>query len=108
MDFDDSDEKIDEDGMDSALERLRRRDDADLTNGGEQLAERSDSQNETSLRWWHTYKYRPILGIVPMGDGEAGLEVALVEIPMWEMYLPPRYYGDQDWEKPGLTAETSK
>ena len=52
---------------------------------------------------WHTYKYRPILGIVPVG-GEAddesaeGLEVALVERPMLEVDLPPRYFGDQEWD----------
>ena len=67
--------------------------------------------------FWHTYKYRPILGIVPL-DGETpgssanrngeprgqevddiphGVEVALVERPLWEMDLPARYYGDQEW-----------
>ena len=102
MDLDGSDEETGGHGVDSALKRLRRGDDAALTNGDEQLAERGDNENETSLHWWHTYKYRPIMGIVPIGDGEAGLEVALVERPTWEMDLPPRYYGDQDWEKPGL------
>jgi U3 small nucleolar RNA-associated protein 4 len=102
MDLDDSDEQMGGDGMDSALERLRRGDDVALTNGDEQLAERGDSENDTSLHWWHSYKYRPILGVVPIGDGGAGLEVALVERPTWEMDLPPRYYGDQDWGKPGL------
>lgn len=54
--------------------------------------------------WWHTFKYRPIMGIVPLGkaDPETGLEVAIVERPIWEADLPPRYYGDQEWEKPGL------
>ena len=61
--------------------------------------------------YWHTYKYRPILGIVPLsgetGDeaakGEAdddsplGLEVALVERPMFDLDLPPRYFGNQEW-----------
>lgn len=102
MDLDDSDEQRGGDGIDSARKRLRRGDDAALTNGDEQLVERGDSKNDTSLPWWHTYKYRPILGVVPIDDGEAGLEVALVERPTWEMDLPPRYYGDQDWEKPGL------
>jgi U3 small nucleolar RNA-associated protein 4 len=56
--------------------------------------------------WWCTYKYRPIMGIVCVGGGVAGsdkpLEVALVERPEWELDLPPRYYGDQEWEKAGL------
>lgn len=62
--------------------------------------------------YWHTYKYRPILGIVPLGcetDDEAGqgeeddgsssgIEVALVERPLFEMDLPPRYFGNQEWD----------
>ena len=61
--------------------------------------------------YWHTYKYRPILGIVPLGGGtgdeaEEGkedddsasvLEVALVERPLFEVDLPPRYIGNQEW-----------
>ena len=59
---------------------------------------------------WHTFKYRPILGIVPLGDetedekedgaGEGvsrGIEVALVERPLWDLDLPPQYYGNQEW-----------
>ncbi|MCJ1365027.1 U3 small nucleolar RNA-associated protein [Acarospora aff. strigata] len=58
--------------------------------------------------WWSTYKYRPILGIVPIGtvveegvhgNGRPGIEVALVERPMWDVDLPPRYYGDQEWDQ---------
>lgn len=62
--------------------------------------------------YWHTYKYRPILGIVPLGgetddeaaldeednDSLSGLEVALVERPLFEMDLPPRYFGNQEWD----------
>ena len=60
--------------------------------------------------YWHTFKYRPILGIVPLEgetDGEeeddAGegspraIEVALVERPLWDVDLPPQYYGNQEW-----------
>ena len=44
-------------------------------------------------KWWCTYKYRPILGMVPIGvqetstDGEElkPLEVALVERPPWDL-----------------------
>ena len=59
---------------------------------------------------WHTFKYRPILGIVPLGeetddekeDGaeegmSRGIEVALVERPLWDLDLPPQYYGNQEW-----------
>ena len=60
---------------------------------------------------WHTFKYRPILGIVPLGDetdeetedragdegNTRGIEVALVERPLWDLDLPPQYYGNQEW-----------
>ena len=62
--------------------------------------------------YWHTYKYRPILGIVPLGDetddeavtgggddeSPSGLEVALVERPLFDAELPPRYFGNQEWD----------
>ncbi|KAG9238236.1 WD40-repeat-containing domain protein [Amylocarpus encephaloides] len=55
---------------------------------------------------WNTSKYRPILGIVALGKASAskggGLEVAIVERPIWEVELPPRFYGDQEWEKEGI------
>lgn len=53
---------------------------------------------------WHTYKYRPILGILPIGvraeeDGkDPPLEVALVERPLWDLDLPPAYHGKQEWD----------
>jgi len=64
---------------------------------------------------WCTYKYRPILGIVPLGRGNEGgdqdaeldgdddelakgVEVALVERPPWDLDLPPRYHGGQEWD----------
>ncbi len=61
-----------------------------------------------------TNRYRPILGLVPIihdddpkgqeenGDGQAtppALEVALIERPFWELDLPPRFHGNQEWEK---------
>ena len=63
-----------------------------------------------------TLKYRSILGIVPIGGGgnpdrdtanekqeeraalESGLEVAIVERPLWDVELPPRFDEGQDWE----------
>ncbi|OAX82683.1 hypothetical protein ACJ72_02961 [Emergomyces africanus] len=62
-------------------------------------------------RWWHTYKYRDVLGIVALdqqgngpgadqeGLGEEGgynLEVAVVERPMWDVELPGRYVRDYE------------
>ena len=99
-----------------------------LSNGVAELAESRRSRANTngeiqviknksnaSVPYWSTYKYRPILGIVPLGgdiqdedeDREAngthdaltkGLEVALVERPLWDLDLPPVYYGDQEWD----------
>ena len=72
----------------------------------------------TSLNppYWSTYMYRPILGIVPLNgrniEGINGtdqcyrddpdedcIEVALVERPIQDVDLPPRYHGPQDWHE---------
>ncbi len=92
-DADADDEKV------TALERLRRGTDI-VANGGSN----EDANSHQQPNWWHTYKYRPIMGVVPIsgGDASSGLEVVLVERPDWELDLPPKYYGDQEWEKPGL------
>ncbi|PNH74916.1 hypothetical protein VD0001_g2607 [Verticillium dahliae] len=66
-------------------------------------------------KWWYTYKYRPILGIValdPAGDGAAqpasesddstdlpSLEAVLVERPLWDVDLPERYFGANEAER---------
>lgn len=60
---------------------------------------------------WHTFKYRPILGILPLQQGgeeiddevrdgrrTQALEVALIERPLLDLELPPRYHGDQEWD----------
>ncbi|MCJ1419664.1 U3 small nucleolar RNA-associated protein [Xylographa parallela] len=132
---DEDDDAVDDDGVDapselSALVRLRRANgelsnmpddhhngDANTDNGrwnnGDAVALES---TDKGLAYWHTFKYRPILGIVPLSDesspeddslrnGEGvyeskrGLEVALVERPPWDLDLPPRYHGDQEWDK---------
>ena len=102
-------------------------DDEDETEGGElQLlrngqgsADAGDKAKASGLRrkWWHTYKFRPILGIVPLesqdhgeetsgavqgretGDVPPLLEVALVERPIWDVDLPPRYFGEDEYER---------
>ena len=55
--------------------------------------------------YWGTHRYRDILGIVPLGDvpgsGDdlrGSIEVAVVERPLHEVDLPPRYHGDQEWD----------
>jgi U3 small nucleolar RNA-associated protein 4 len=75
------------------------------------------SQPRQGPAFWHTFKYRPILGIVPLGDvteeqvsGDAmqvtldgakpkPLEVALVERPLFEVDLPDRYFGEGEFER---------
>ena len=60
--------------------------------------------------YWGTHKYRDILGMVPLGRGDGhddgrddqsrrGVEVALIERPMWDVDLPPRFYGSQEWDE---------
>ncbi|PGH11840.1 hypothetical protein AJ79_04637 [Helicocarpus griseus UAMH5409] len=66
-------------------------------------------QSQSQRRWWHTHKYRDVLGIVPLSlpgrlhadqeleeHGGVGLEVAVVERPMWEVDLPGRYVRDYE------------
>ncbi|KAI9038529.1 small subunit rRNA maturation protein UTP4 [Aspergillus affinis] len=76
------------------------------------------AKSELGRRWWHTYKYRDIMGIVPLSssssttsslaedddesdddlaDDDTGiLEVAVVERPMWDVELPGRYVRDYE------------
>lgn len=114
----------------SSLARMRRGlGDEVQTNGGRDEAMDDDDQpvvnGDTALvrkeaedgpPYWHTLKYRPIMGMVLMNGGpdtanlevehegdydeaSGGIEVALVERPMWDVELPPRYDGDQEWDK---------
>ena len=96
--------------------------DADVDIDGESRVnvymDSSSKDARLSPPYWSTFKYRPILGIVLIGGGDKlgrtngtgkqfddddecrrGVEVALVERPMWEVDLPPRYHGDQEWDK---------
>ncbi|KAI3319661.1 WD40 repeat-like protein [Xylariaceae sp. AK1471] len=84
---------------------------------GTQAKGTQESQSRQGPAFWHTFKYRPILGIVPLGDGteEQGngdsmqvtmdmakpkpLEVALVERPLFEVDLPDRYFGEGEFER---------
>ncbi|KAI6246551.1 U3 small nucleolar RNA-associated protein [Erysiphe necator] len=48
---------------------------------------------------YHTFKYRPIVGLVTLGKTKTTKEpeIALVERPIWDAKLPPRYFGEQEW-----------
>lgn len=75
-------------------------------------------QSGQGIGFWHTLKYRPIMGIVPLastedeqeaetnglaiastvnGQARQTLEVALVERPLWEVDTPDRYLGEGDY-----------
>lgn len=71
------------------------------------LRERSQKSEDEKFggpaQTYKTFKYRPILGMVEIGEGvEGGPEVAIVERPIWETDLPMRLEGDQEWEKKSL------
>jgi U3 small nucleolar RNA-associated protein 4 len=76
----------------SQLERLRRGKNAD--GGG-----RREEGYEPRPHDWHSFKYRPIMGAVLIGEGTKGLgpEVAVVERPVWDLGLPGRWEGEQEW-----------
>ncbi|KAI0474739.1 WD40-repeat-containing domain protein [Xylaria cf. heliscus] len=74
-----------------------------------------ESQPRQGPAFWYTFKYRPILGIVPLSDKTEeqdkesmqttlhgakpkALEVALVERPLFEVDLPDRYLGEGEFE----------
>ncbi|KAI0007215.1 WD40 repeat-like protein [Xylariaceae sp. FL0662B] len=83
---------------------------------GAQGKSASKPQSSGGLAFWHTSKYRPILGIVPLTgkEGEVAngvdekathenspqaLEVALVERPLWDVDVPDRYFADGESER---------
>ncbi|ODA79450.1 hypothetical protein RJ55_05043 [Drechmeria coniospora] len=70
-----------------------------LRNGGN----KGDAESELTVgerkKWWITYKYRPILGVVPLSSGDQPLEVALVERPTWDVEMPERYFAGNEWER---------
>ncbi|KAI2618954.1 WD40 repeat-like protein [Hypomontagnella submonticulosa] len=114
---------MDEDEVSQPAEEESESEDSDDENQGElallrgaQEKSAPESQSGGGLAFWHTYKYRPILGIVPFGNeaeistnGAADvmmddetketLEVALVERPLWDVDMPDRLFGDDEWER---------
>ncbi|KAK4157729.1 quinon protein alcohol dehydrogenase-like superfamily [Chaetomidium leptoderma] len=102
----------DEDTDGGELQRLR---DDQGANGHAGDAEKEEEEGEggAKAKWWHTYQFRPILGLVPVesiseangltnGDLPEGLpplEVALVERPLSSDDLPERYFAEGEWER---------
>lgn len=89
---------VEDDAAEQAIASLRRKstqdgeaeDDDAMENGEAGGAVKAEKRPDP---WWHTFKYRPILGIVPVGgdDRFSAPEVVLVERPSWELDLPPRF-----------------
>lgn len=50
-------------------------------------------------KWWITYKYRPVLGVVPLLTAQDSVEVALVERPTWDVEMQESYFAGEEWEK---------
>ncbi|EAQ93452.1 hypothetical protein CHGG_01687 [Chaetomium globosum CBS 148.51] len=101
---DDDDDDDDTDG--GELQRLR---DGHGTNG-DGAADAEGEEGSKAPKWWHSYQFRPILGIVPIEgvpsltngvvpEGLPPLEVALVERPLTGEDLPERYFAEGEWER---------
>ncbi|RJE27175.1 hypothetical protein PHISCL_00528 [Aspergillus sclerotialis] len=98
----------------NGLESTSLTDDYDIVNSPKEdkgAAEAEAKETSPPRRWWRTYKYRDILGIVPLSpfsdnDGveqlknadvnKGAFEVAVVERPMWDVELPGRYLRDYE------------
>ncbi|KAH7406029.1 small nucleolar ribonucleoprotein-like protein complex subunit [Phaeosphaeria sp. MPI-PUGE-AT-0046c] len=91
---DDEDESEDVSQPLAILRRGNTQDDEQTNGDGDREAV---SQPKRSSPWWHTFKYRPILGILPIGnDSSQSPEVVLVERPSWDLDLPPRFVGSHE------------
>lgn len=82
----------DEEAFGDALGPLRRGDDDAEADGNGVGADGAQALTETGRRkWWCTYRYRPILGMVAMGEKskeaeeEEQPEAVLVERPLWDL-----------------------
>ncbi|KAK8196136.1 U3 small nucleolar RNA-associated protein [Zalaria obscura] len=88
MDFDDEDVLAEE-----SVGPLDRMNDEEMDIDGEEQEQEQGLVDGQKRKWWCTYKYRPILGLVPIGDvrkedGEDSdnpLEVVLIERPLWDL-----------------------
>ncbi|KAK0747810.1 quinon protein alcohol dehydrogenase-like superfamily [Apiosordaria backusii] len=53
-------------------------------------------EKEKKARWWFTYQFRPILGVVGLGEED---EIAVVERPVEAQGGKERYFGEGEWER---------
>ncbi|RDA86203.1 hypothetical protein CP532_3470 [Ophiocordyceps camponoti-leonardi (nom. inval.)] len=75
--------------------------DAELPDADAQVARPQQAGSGAERKkWWVTFKYRPMLGIVPLSEADdQTLEVALVERPAWDKYMPARYFAEHELER---------
>ncbi|KAK4658501.1 U3 small nucleolar RNA-associated protein [Podospora pseudocomata] len=55
------------------------------------------AEKDKKARWWFTYQFRPILGVVGLGEEES--EIAVVERPVEADGGKERYFGEGEWER---------
>lgn len=91
---DESDSDDDMPDADGDLSKLRSN-----PNGNETALQTTESTTDEPKKWWITYKYRPILGIVPIDSPGQDLEVALVERPTWDLDKPEGYFVAEEWDR---------
>ncbi|KAK4174762.1 quinon protein alcohol dehydrogenase-like superfamily, partial [Triangularia setosa] len=53
-------------------------------------------EKDKKARWWSTYQFRPILGVVGLGEEN---EIAVVERPVEVEGGKERYFGEGEWER---------
>lgn len=92
----------DEDGSDDDMPDAE---DGELTKLRNNAADKAkqvtleDSSEGGRKKWWITYKYRPVLGVVPLQTKGDNLEVALVERPMWDVETKESYFAGEAWQR---------
>jgi U3 small nucleolar RNA-associated protein 4 len=90
------DEDYEENNQPLAILRRGSTQDGEHATNGEEGGEVQELQKR-SEPWWHTFKYRPILGILSIGGkADQAPEVVLVERPSWDLDLPPRFVGSHE------------
>lgn len=54
--------------------------------------DKKTASERNERKWFLTFRYQPILGIVPIASRKDGpVQVALIERPVYELNLPPRF-----------------
>jgi U3 small nucleolar RNA-associated protein 4 len=84
-----------EDGVSTSAQTLVNGHSLSEEKNGEESEEVVDRKHSAEP-WWHTFKYRPILGMVSVGGKGQPHEVVLVERPSWDLDLGPRFVSSHE------------